>query len=118
VRASTGSLFAVPTIRIPSHHRVLDWINAERDGGTVVRLVGTDEQGDLEVAEYDFTAPTVMVIGNETSGLSTAWRDACDHLLRIPMAGTASSLNAATAASIVLYECSRQRRAPRAGTPG
>jgi TrmH family RNA methyltransferase len=116
VRASTGSLFAVPTVRMPSHRPVLDWVEAQRNGGEPVRLVGTDEHGDLDVAEYDFTAPTVMVIGNETSGLSTAWRDGCDHLLRIPMAGTASSLNAATAASIVLYECSRQRRTPRAGT--
>jgi TrmH family RNA methyltransferase len=109
VRASTGSLFAVPAVRVPSHRPVLDWVAASRAGGTAVRLVGTDEHGDLDVAAYDFTQPTVVVIGNETTGLSTAWRDACDHLLRIPMTGKASSLNAATAASIVLYECARQR---------
>jgi len=111
VRASTGSLFAVPAVRVPSHRAVLDWVAASRAGGTAAQLVGTDEHGDLDLAAYDFTRPTVVVIGNETTGLSTAWRDACDHLLRIPMAGAASSLNAATAASIVLYESARQRAA-------
>lgn len=109
VRASTGSLFAVPAVRVPSHRPVLNWVAALRADRTAVRLVGTDEHGDADIADYDFTQPTVVVIGNETAGLSSAWRDACDHLLRIPMAGTASSLNAATAASIVLYEAARQR---------
>jgi TrmH family RNA methyltransferase len=73
--------------------------------------VGTDENGDVDIAEHDFTAPTVVLVGNETTGLSSAWREACDRLVRIPMAGTASSLNAATAASVVLYESARQRGA-------
>ncbi len=109
VRASTGSLFSVPVVRVPSHRPVLDWTDATRARGIDVRLVGTDENGELEAAEYDFTQPTIVLIGNETTGLSSAWRDACDHLVRIPMSGTASSLNAATAASIVLYESARQR---------
>jgi len=111
VRASTGSLFSLPVVRVPSHRPVLDWITELRDRDVDARLVGTDENGDLDIAEYDFTAPTVVLVGNETTGLSSAWRDACDHLVRIPMAGTASSLNAATAASVVLYESARQRGA-------
>jgi TrmH family RNA methyltransferase len=110
VRASTGSLFSLPVVRLDSHRPVLDWIAAIIAGGTAVRLVGTDEAGDLELAEHDFTHPTVLVVGNETHGLSEAWRTACDRVLRIPIAGTASSLNAATAASIALYESARQRR--------
>ena len=109
VRASTGSLFSLPVVRVPSHRPVLDWITELRDRDVDARLVGTDENGVLDIAEYDFTAPTVVLVGNETTGLSSAWRDACDHLVRIPMAGTASSLNAATAASVVLYESARQR---------
>ena len=110
VRASTGSLFAMPAVRVPSHRPVLEWVTAIRGGGVAVQIVGTDEKGDLDAAEYDFTQPTLLVIGNETTGLSTAWRDACDHLLRIPMAaGAASSLNAAAAASVVLYESIRQK---------
>jgi rRNA methylases len=113
VRASTGSLFAVPVVRAASHRPVLDWLAAVRSNGVDARLVGTDEHGDIDITEYDFTEPTVLVVGNETAGLSGAWRQACDHLLRIPMVGSASSLNAATAASIAMYECLRQRRLSR-----
>jgi TrmH family RNA methyltransferase len=109
VRASTGSLFSVPVVRVPSHRPVLDWLAMHRSDGFDVALVGTDEHGAIELAEYDFGRPTVAVVGNETAGLSAAWREAADHLLRIPMAGAASSLNAATAASIVMYERVRQR---------
>ncbi|MEV0005610.1 RNA methyltransferase [Micromonospora sp. NPDC050980] len=109
VRASTGSLFSVPVVRVPSHRPVLDWVETIRADGVDVRIVGTDEHGEAQATEYDFTQPTLMLVGNETTGLSSAWRDACDHLVRIPMAGMASSLNAATAGSVVLYESARQR---------
>jgi len=81
--------------------------------GGVRRLAaptGTDERGDVDIAEHDFTGPTLVLIGNETHGLSTAWRQACDRMLRIPITGSASSLNAATAATVVFYEAARQRR--------
>ncbi len=116
VRASTGSLFALPVVRLPSHQPVLDWVRALRAGGTGVRLVGADERGEAPVAELDLTGPTVLVVGNETAGLSSAWREACDQLASIPMSGAASSLNAATAGSVALYEAARQRgRPPRSG---
>jgi 23S rRNA (uridine2479-2'-O)-methyltransferase len=110
VRASTGSLFSIPVVRAPAPRPVLDWVSAIRAEGIDVRLVATDENGQLDVADYDFTGPTMVLVGNETTGLSSAWRDACDLTLRIPITGAASSLNAATAASIVLYESARQRR--------
>lgn len=115
VRASTGSLFSVPAVRVPSHRPVLDWVEAIRADGVGVQVVGTDESGAAEAAEYDFAQPTLLVVGNETSGLSSAWRDACDHLIRIPMVGMASSLNAATAGSVVLYESARQRARGKRG---
>ena len=113
VRATTGSLFSLPVVRMPSHRPVLDWAGGLRAGGSGVSLVGTDERGDRDITEVDFTRPTVLLIGNETAGLSAAWREAADHLARIPMLGQASSLNAAMAASIVLYESARQRIAAR-----
>ncbi len=114
VRASTGSLFSLPVVRVASHRPVLDWAQTLRAGGVGVRIVGTDSRGDTDVADVDFTRPTLLVVGNETAGLSAAWREACDHLARIPMLGTASSLNAAMAASIALYESARQRIAASA----
>lgn len=110
VRASTGSVFAVPTVRLGSPREVLAWVDDARAAlGEGVVLVGTDEDGDVDLADADLTGPTVVVTGNETRGMSAAWREACDVLVRIPMTGTASSLNAANATSVVLYEASRQR---------
>jgi 23S rRNA (uridine2479-2'-O)-methyltransferase len=111
VRASTGSLFSVPVVRTPSHAAVLGWAAAVRAGGTAVRLVGTDEGGQPEISGVDLTRPTLLLVGNEAAGLSAAWRDACDDVARIPMQGTASSLNAAMAGTVALYEAARQRAA-------
>jgi 23S rRNA (uridine2479-2'-O)-methyltransferase len=108
VRASTGSLFALPVVRVPSHREVLDWA---RGLGVPVQIVGTDERGPVDIAEHDLTGPTVLAVGNETHGLSAAWRDACDRMVRIPITGAASSLNAASAATVALYEAARQRGA-------
>jgi tRNA G18 (ribose-2'-O)-methylase SpoU len=112
VRASTGSVFALPVLRAASHREVLDRVAALRAGGRPVTIAGTDEHGAADLAEHDLTGPYVLVIGNETHGLSAGWRDACDVMLRIPITGAASSLNAAAAATVVLYEARRQRRVP------
>ncbi|MGW2397144.1 TrmH family RNA methyltransferase [Kitasatospora sp. NPDC001664] len=109
VRASTGSIFALPAVRVPSPAEVTEWVDAQRDRGKPVVLVGTDERGDCDVFDFDFTQPTLLLIGNETTGLSSTWRDLCDYTVSIPMTGAASSLNAANAATAVLYEASRQR---------
>jgi 23S rRNA (uridine2479-2'-O)-methyltransferase len=103
VRASTGSLFAVPVVRVPAAAQVLDW-------ATGLRIVATDERGAVDVAECDLRGPTLLVVGNETHGLSGAWLEAADETVRIPIGGAASSLNAAAAGTVVLYEAARQRR--------
>ncbi|GAA4911589.1 TrmH family RNA methyltransferase [Streptomyces coeruleoprunus] len=109
VRASTGSLFALPAVRVGSPRTVTDWVAARRAEGRPIVLVGTDERGECDVFDFDFTQPVLLLVGNETSGLSSAWRDRCDHTVSIPMTGSASSLNAANAATAVLYEAHRQR---------
>ena len=106
VRATTGSLFAGPAVRVPSHREVLDWV---RRSAIPIVVVGTDEHGSVDVFDFDFTQPALVLIGNETTGLSAAWKEAADQLVRIPITGSASSLNAANAATAVLYEVSRQR---------
>ncbi len=118
VRASTGSLFALPVVQVASHREVVDYVVALRRDGLPVEVLGSDEGGDADLAAHDLTGPKIIAIGNETRGLSSAWREACDHILRIPMAGAASSLNAAAAGTVVLYEAARQRAAQTAtGTP-
>jgi tRNA G18 (ribose-2'-O)-methylase SpoU len=109
VRASTGSLFAVPVVRVPSHREVVEWASSLRAHGIPVEMLGTDEHGEVDIAEHDLTGPKIIAVGNETHGLSGAWRQACDRMVRIPIVGAASSLNAAAAATVVLYEAARQR---------
>jgi tRNA G18 (ribose-2'-O)-methylase SpoU len=113
IRASTGSLFALPLVRAPSHREVLEWLaGAAGVVSSGVQIVGTDEKGDVDAAAHDFRRPTLILVGSEKRGLSLAWRAACDKVVRIPMAaGAASSLNAATSAAVVLYEVFRQRSA-------
>ncbi|MFC0504945.1 TrmH family RNA methyltransferase [Micromonospora costi] len=118
VRASTGSLFALPVVRTPSPQAVLSWVADLRANGIGIGVVGADEHGALDAAEYDLTQPTLLLIGNETTGLSVGWRESCDQLVRIPMSGAASSLNAAAAATVVLYESARQRSSSLAGRRG
>lgn len=107
VRASTGSCFNIPTVRIDSVDTVLGWIAAQEGSW---RVLATDEGGEQELRAVDLTGPTLLVIGNETRGISNAWREVCDQVVSIPMVGGASSLNAAVAGSIVLHEALRQRR--------
>ena len=109
VRASTGSLFHLPVVRVPSPTDLLDWVTAKRERGLPVKLVGLDERGATLVTDCDLTGPVLTVIGNETVGMSTRWREACDEIVRIPIGGAASSLNAASAGALVLYEAARQR---------
>jgi 23S rRNA (uridine2479-2'-O)-methyltransferase len=109
VRASTGSLFTRPVVRLDSPRELTAWLAAQRTRGYPIALVGADEGGHHDVFDIDLTVPALLVMGNETAGLSAAWREQCDYLVRIPMTGSASSLNVANAATVVLYEAARQR---------
>ena len=103
VRASTGSLFALTVLRVPGPGPVVEHAHAHGH-----RIVGTDEEGSA-LGGVDLSGRVLIVVGNETSGLAAGWRAACDDIVSIPMVGTASSLNAAVAGSIVLHEALRQR---------
>ncbi|MGO1226574.1 RNA methyltransferase [Brachybacterium sp. AOP42-C2-15] len=111
IRASTGSLFAMPVLRLPSHREVMAWIDERRALGEPWTVIGLDEAGGHQLADTDLSGPTLLVVGNETIGMSAGWREACDVVAEIPMTGSASSLNASVAGSIALYEVRRQRRA-------
>lgn len=103
VRASTGSLFALTVLRVPGPAPVVEWAH-----GHGYRIVGTDEEGS-PLAGADLTGRLLVVVGNETNGLSARWRAACEDVVSIPMTGSASSLNAAVAGSIVLHHAMQQR---------
>jgi TrmH family RNA methyltransferase len=112
--ASRGSLFALPVVRLDSAAAVERWVQNVRQMVGRCAIVGADEHGSAELSTHDFTGPTLIVMGNEARGLGRAFQAICDTQVRIPMSGSASSLNVSVAASIVLYEAARQRRAAAA----
>jgi TrmH family RNA methyltransferase len=109
VRASLGALFALPVLTIGSPAELADALRAR---WPALRIAGTSARADTDLGDADLTGPLALVFGNEAAGLSAAWRERCDTLLRIPIRGVASSLNLAAAAAVVLAEASR-RRGPR-----
>jgi TrmH family RNA methyltransferase len=109
VTASRGSLFAVPVVRLESSVAVERFVATVRAALGRCVVVGADETSGVDVSTHDFTPPTIIVLGNEARGLGRAHKAICDSLVRIPMSGSASSLNVSVAASILLYEAGRQR---------
>ncbi len=108
IRASVGTVFALPFGELPSAEAALEWLRARPDRPLIV---GTSAHGVKNLDEIDLTGPVALAIGNETFGLSRAWKEGCDVLARIPICGAASSLNAGSAATVCFYEISRQRLA-------
>lgn len=73
-------------------------------------VVGADETGEMLYDEVDYRGATAIVIGGEGEGIRRLVLEGCDEVVRIPMEGKVSSLNAAAAGTILLYEALRQRR--------
>ncbi len=109
VRASMSSLFSLPVVRLSSHREVQSWANGIRKQHPSFRLVGTSAHGSHDIRRQTFERPLALVIGNETHGLSMNYAKVCDAMIRIPMQGSVSSLNVASATAILLYEVERQR---------
>jgi 23S rRNA (uridine2479-2'-O)-methyltransferase len=112
VRASVGTLFDLPLVRLPSQAPLLEWL-AEQRQQVPLRVVGTGQDGSVLLDRIDLTGNTVIVFGNETVGLSQAYRAGCDHFAALPTSSRQSSLNVSAAAAIVLYEVRRQRTVER-----
>ena len=83
-------------------------IDALKEKG--IWVVGADETGDLLYDEADYRGATAIVIGGEGEGIRRLVLEGCDEVVRIPMEGKVSSLNAAAAGTVILYEALRQRR--------
>lgn len=110
IRATTGSFFATPVVRVPSPRDLCPWLEGLRGRLPDLCIVGSSEKATIDVSEHDLSRPTVLIVGNETWGMSAFYRDLCDVIVKIPMGGSASSLNVACATTVLLYELDRQRR--------
>lgn len=74
------------------------------------KVVATDLDADMTLAEVDFSEPTALVFGNEQNGVSEAVLEAADARCIIPIRGFVQSFNISVAAAVSLYEALRQRR--------
>ena len=109
IRASVGSLFTLPVLQLDSPREVEAWAAEVRASCPDLQLIGTSAHAELPIDRIDFCRPTILLVGNETEGLSRSYTTMADCLCTIPMAGSATSLNVASAASVSLYEAVRQR---------
>ncbi len=110
IQATTGSFFSVPTVRVSSPQDLISWIEQQKNGPGGLQVVGTSAKVSIPVYEHDFRGSILLLVGNETHGLSDAYKALADVMVTIPMHGYASSLNVACATSILLYEITRQRQ--------
>jgi TrmH family RNA methyltransferase len=101
VRASMGSIFNVPLVRM-SAERFLAFSAAWKGDVVGAHLSGRE---DFRAARY--RAPTLLAMGSEGPGLSAELAAACSRLVKIPMAGALDSLNLAVATALMLYEIRR-----------
>ncbi|MEM1039849.1 MAG: RNA methyltransferase [Pseudomonadota bacterium] len=105
VRATMGSLFHVPLIRLPETGFVKLATRFKAEGGAVV---GTHLAGSVDHRTLDYAAaPQLIVMGNEQQGLTDTLAQTCSSLVRIAMSGSADSLNLAVATGLVLFEARR-----------
>ena len=112
VRATMGSVFAVPVVRA-TVNEFLDWRRNFRG-----LVAGTHLKGAVDYRSVDYAGrPVLLLMGNEQQGLPDDLAAACDQLLRIPQAGRADLLNLAVATGVVLFEVRRAalKLAPEAG---
>ncbi|HYN70065.1 MAG TPA: TrmH family RNA methyltransferase, partial [Candidatus Eisenbacteria bacterium] len=77
-----------------------------------VRIVAAKVDAGRVYSDADLTGPLALAFGNEAAGLSAAWDGADTDSVRLPMLGSADSLNVAAAAAVLLYEARRQRGLP------
>lgn len=107
VRASTGSLFAVPVVPAASIEEVAGWAKA---CDPPLSLVAAEEAG-APITKVRLEPPVALLFGNEGSGLSRGALERCERTVAIEMTGTASSLNLASSVAIVLHEIRRSESA-------
>ncbi len=106
VRASAGSIFSIP-VMAAGLGTTIQWLKKRS-----IKLVVADARATRSVYETDLRTPLAFVLGNEASGVSKSVREKGDLLLRIPIMGSAESLNAGVSAAVLLYEAVRQRTMP------
>lgn len=104
IRATMGSIYRMPFVYADDLGKTVDGL---RENG--IRIYAAHLAGKAYYDGFSFREGTAFLIGNEGNGLSRELTDKADACLKIPMEGKVESLNAAVAASLLMYEAHRQR---------
>lgn len=104
VKTSAGAVSHTPIARVANLHQALERLKHEQ-----ILLAGLDADGDVDLLAFDGFQAICLIIGGEGQGMRRLTRDTCDLMLRIPMWGNVSSLNASVAAALAMYEVRRKR---------
>jgi 23S rRNA (guanosine2251-2'-O)-methyltransferase len=104
VKTSVGATQYVPVVRV---NNINETIRELKDRG--VWIVGTDGNADKLYYEQDLTGPIAIIIGSEGRGMNSLTMKNCDYLVKIPMMGKITSLNASVSGGIIMFEALKQR---------
>ena len=105
IRSTMGSIYRVPFFTVEELDSTIQTL---KQSGVAVYAAYLENSMDYDLLNY--TQPTAFVIGNESNGLRRTTADKATQYIKIPMAGQVESLNAAVAASILMYEAARQKK--------
>lgn len=103
-KTSAGMIFRIPLVSIDS---IEETVHDLKERG--FKTYGLAGKGSAMLGTETFSSPTAFIVGNEGAGLSSAVESACDALLSIPINPRTESLNAAQAATVVMYEWNQGR---------
>lgn len=104
-KVASGAADVIPLVRVTNLARTL---RSLKELG--IWIVGTTGEADTLLYDQDLSIPTALVMGAEGPGMRRLTTEACDFLVKLPMAGDVSSLNVSVATGICLFEAVRQRR--------
>jgi TrmH family RNA methyltransferase len=115
VRATMGSLFALPIIRLQNGSALPPWYAQVRASGHPLLVAASSAHGQDVYSGVDYVRPLSLVIGSERHGLPPQVSEQADVVVRLPIFGRATSLNVSAAAAALIYEVVRQRHAKAVG---
>ena len=118
VVSAMGSFFKLPVIRISDNKALFEYIDKLKKRYTDFTTIGTTAHNEDPVYSINLTSPLMLMMGNETMGLNKTLKEYCDLLCTIPLSENsyATSFNVSCAASILMYEITRQRGIKIKGT--
>ncbi len=104
-KVACGAAEVVPFIQVTNLARTMKEIQQRG-----IWITGTAGEAEQDVYDADLTGAVAMVMGAEGKGMRRLTRENCDYLVKLPMAGSVSSLNVSVATGICLFEAVRQRK--------